>query len=173
MSFFSSLFGGSNPTLSSTMGKTGQISDFASSQGQQNTTAGSSFFNGLLSGDATKTSQALAPQISAAKTSLQSDQKKASETGSRSGGTAGANNAAQDKVHSDITNMTGTLTGGAASTLLSSGSGLLGTALGGYNQQANMSQVQMDNWQNSLFGGALTGGAAIGMKALGSLAGGS
>lgn len=152
---------------------TGQTSGFANDLGQKNATAGSGFFSSLLSGDATKTAQTLAPEISSAKTSLQQDQKKNATMGTRSGGTAASNNAAQDKIHSDITNLTGSLTGGAASTLLSSGSGLLSTALGGYNQQANMSQEQLSNWQGSLFGGALTGGAAIGMKALGTAAGGA
>jgi len=142
------------------MAKTGQISDFASTTGQQNTSSGSNFFNSLLSGDATKTSQVLAPQISAAKTSLQQDQKTSAQNGNRSGGKAASNNAAQDKVHSDITNMTGSLTGGAASTLLSSGSSLLGTALGGYNQQAAMSQQQMENWSNSILGKGITSGVS-------------
>lgn len=111
----------------------------------------------MLSGDATKTSQVLAPQISAAKTSLQQDQKTAAQNGTRSGGTAASNNAAKDKIHSDITNLTGSLTGGAASTLLSSGSSLLGTALSANGQQAQLSQDQMANWQKSILGSGITG----------------
>lgn len=171
MSFWGSLFGGSNPTLNSDISKTGQISDFSSSLGQKNTSTGSNFFNSLVSGDATKISQTLAPQISAAKTSLQQNQKTSAQNSDRSGGKAASNNAAQDKVHSDITNMVGSLTGGAASTLLSSGSGLLGTALGGYNEQADMSQKQMENWANSILGkgitGAVQGAEALGMGAAG------
>lgn len=171
MSFWGSLFGGQNSTLTSDMNKTGQLAGYASSVGQQNTTAGSNFFQGLLSSDATKTSQVLAPQISAAKTSLQQDQKTAAQNGTRSGGTAASNNAAKDKIHSDITNLTGSLTGGAASTLLSSGSSLLGTSLGALNQQASMSQQQMQNWQNSILGkgitGAVQGAESLGMGAAG------
>ena len=168
--FFSSLFGGANSTLTSDISKTGQTASFANDLGQKNLTAGSGFFNSLLSGDATKTAQTLAPESSSAKTSLQQDQKKNATMGTRSGGTAASNNAAQDKIHSDITNLTGSLTGGAASNLLSSGSGLLSTALGGFNQQADMSETQMQNWQSSILGGSITGGAAIGMKALGAAA---
>jgi hypothetical protein len=171
VSFFGSLFGGQNGTLSSDMSKTGQISDFASGMGQSNATAGSGFFNSILSGDATKTAQALAPQTSALKTSVQNDQKTATQNGTRSGGTAATNAASKDKVHSDITNLTGSLTGGAASNLLSSGQSLLGTALGGYNQQAAMSQQQMQNWQNSILGkgitGAVQGAEAFGMGSAG------
>lgn len=152
MSFWGSLFGGSNPTLNSDIGKTGQIADFSSSLGQKNTTSGSNFFNSLVSGDSSKIAQTLAPQISAAKTSLQQNQKTSAQNSDRSGGKAASNNAAQDKVHSNITNLTGSLTGNAASTLLSSGQGLLGSALGAYGQQADMSQEQMKNWANSILG---------------------
>jgi len=111
-----------------------------------------------VSGDSSKVATALAPQISAAKTSLQQNQKTNAQNGTRSGGTAASNNAAQDKVHSDITNLTGSLTSGAASTLLSSGSDLLSKALGGYGQQADMSETQMKNWQDSILGSGITSG---------------
>lgn len=171
MSFFGSLFGGSSPTLNSDISKTGQISDFASSIGQSNTSAGSGFFNSLVSGDSSKIAQTLAPEISAAKVSNQQTQKTNSILGNRGGGTAATNAASSDKLHSDITNLTGSLTSGAAGTLLSSGQNLLGTALGGYNQQANMSQMQMQNWQNSIFGKGITsavqGAEAFGMGSAG------
>ena len=144
------------------MGKTGNIANFSNNLGQQNTQQGSNFFSSLLSGDSSKTAQTLAPQISAAKTSLQQDQKTNAQNGTRSGGTAATNNAAQDKIHSDITNMTGNLTGGAANNLLSSGQNLLGTALGGYQQQADMSQTQMENWANSIGGMGITSGISAG-----------
>ena len=175
MSFWGSLFGGANPTLNNTIGQTGQISNFASGLGQSNTSAGSGFFNSLLSGDSSKIAQTLAPEISAAKVSNQPTQKANSIFGNRSGGTAASNAASSDKLHSDITNLTGSLTGGAASTLLSSGQSLLGTALGGYNQQANMSELQQQNWANSIFGqgltGGLLGGEGIGLASAGKSAG--
>jgi hypothetical protein len=158
MSFWGSLFGGQNQTLSSDMSKTGAIGDFSSDQGQKNTSAGSNFYQSLLSGDSSKVAQALAPQISAEKTSLQSDQKKNAITGTRSGGTAASNAAASDKVHSDITSLTGSLSGEAAKTLLSSGDSLLSKGLGAYQQQAGMSQQQMENWSNSILGMGVTSG---------------
>lgn len=158
MSFFGSLFGGSSPTLNSDISKTGQIADFSSSMGQSNTSAGSGFFNSLVSGDSSKIAQTLAPQISAAKVSNQQTQKTNSIFGNRGGGTAATNAASSDKLHSDITNLTGSLTSGAAGTLLSSGQNLLGTSLGALNQQAGMSQQQMENWANSILGKGITSG---------------
>lgn len=161
-SFFSALFGGSSPVLNSTISKTGAIGDFASSTGQANTSAGSNFFNSIVSGDSSKIAQTLAPQIGAAKTSLQQNQKTSAQNGNRSGGTTASNNAAQDKVHSDITNLTGSLTGNAASTLLSSGQSLLGTALGSYNEQASMDNQRMQNWANSILGKGISSAIAAG-----------
>lgn len=158
MSFWGSLFGGSSSGTTSALNNTGNIASFAQGQGQSNTTAGSNFFQSLLSGDSSKTSAVLAPQISAAKTSLQQDQKTSAQNGTRSGGTAASNAAAKDKIHSDITNLTGNLTGGAAGTLLSSGSSLLGTALSGYGQQSNIAAQQAKQWQDSIFGKAISGG---------------
>lgn len=156
MSFFGSLFGGSSATLNSDIAKTGNLADFSSTQGQKNTTAGSSFYQSLLSGDPSKTSTVLAPQINALKTSTNQDQKTRSQNGTRSGGTAAANAASSDKVHADVTDLTGKLTGSAASTLLSSGNSLLGTALGGYEQQAKLDAEQQKNWSDSILGLGIT-----------------
>ena len=60
-------------------------------------------------------------------------------------------------MHSDITNLIGSLTGGAASSLTSSGSSLLSTGLSGYGEQAGLSQEQMQNWANSILGRGITG----------------
>lgn len=148
--------------MNSTIAKTGQIGDFSTGLGESNTTAGSKYFNSLLSGDASKTAQTLAPEISSLKTSTNQDQKTAAQNGTRSGGTAASNAASKDKVHSDITNLTGNLTSGAASTLLSSGSGLLGAATGEYGQQADLSQKQLENWKSSILGSSITGAVNYG-----------
>ncbi|CAM6006576.1 unnamed protein product [Sphagnum balticum] len=156
--FWSSLFGGSSSNLNNDISQTGALSSYASGLGQKNTTAGSNFFQSLLSGDPTKTSQVLAPEISNLKTSVQSDQKKGAQEGNRSGGTAAANAYEKDKAHSDITAATAKLTGEAANTLLSSGQSLLGTALGGYQENAALDHQRMENWANSILGRSITGG---------------
>jgi hypothetical protein len=155
-SFFSALFGGSSQNLNQNLGKTGQIAGFDTSLGESNATAGSDFNKAIVSGDATKTSQVLAPVISAAKTSNQQSQKTATEMGTRSGGTAASNNASSDKLHSDITNLTGSLTGKAADTLLSSGSTFLGQGEAANMDNANLGQQQYQNWMDSIAGKGIT-----------------
>jgi hypothetical protein len=128
-----------------------------------------------VSGDATKTSQVLAPVISAAKVSNAQTQKSNTEMGTRSGGTAASNNASSDKLHSDITNLTGSLTGKAADTLLSSGSSLLGTGLQATGMNEEFSQQRMENWSNSILGLGVTKGAGfaegLGLNSIAGLAG--
>lgn len=160
MSFWGSLFGGQSKTLSSDINQTGQLSGFASGVGQNNTTQGSNFFSSLLSGDPTKIGTALAPAISAGQQGAQQQKNSTAQFGNRSGGTNASMQAIDAATRGNITNLVGGAQTGAASTLLSSGSGLLGTALSGYNQQAGLSQQQMQNWQQSIFGGGISDLAA-------------
>jgi hypothetical protein len=88
----------------------------------------------VLSGDPTKVAGALAPQISAAKKSAQNDVATRTMFGDRTGGNTATNASTSDKVHSDITDLIGSLTGGAASGLASSGSSLLGQGMSGSSQ---------------------------------------
>jgi len=161
MSFFGSLFGGSNPTLNTAIGQTGQIGANAAGQGQNYLNQSGNFFSSILSGDASKVASALAPQISAAKTSQQQDQKTAAMFGGRSGGTAASTAAAGDKTHADITNLIGSLTNSSASTLGSMGSSLLSTGLSGIGLSADMSQERMKNWSNSILGLGTTAAAGF------------
>jgi hypothetical protein len=112
----------------------------------------------------------LAPEISADKTATAQDQKTTALFGGRSGGTAAHNAASSDKVHSDITNLIGSLTNNSASSLAGLGTNLTSTGLSAINDSAKLSEERISNWQNSLFGGVLTGGAGIGLKALSNLA---
>jgi hypothetical protein len=134
------------------MSKTGASADFSTGMGEKNLTSSSKFFNDILSGDSSKQSQALAPEIGTAKTSAAQTNKTKAEFGTRSGGTAASTAATNDKVHSDITGMVGNLTGTAANSLASSGSSLISQGMQGYKQQADLSQEQLQNWQNSIFG---------------------
>jgi hypothetical protein len=159
-SFFSALFGGQSKNLDSNIAKTGQVADFATSLGESNATAGSDFNKAIVSGDASKISQALAPTISAAKTSNQQSQKTNAEMGTRSGGTAASNAASSDKLHSDITNLTGSLTGKAADTLLSSGSTFLNQGESANMDNAKLGQQQYENWMSSILGKSITTGVS-------------
>jgi hypothetical protein len=126
-----------------------------------------------VSGDASKQMQTLAPQISAAKTSNAQTQKSNAEMGTRSGGTAASNNASSDKLHSDITNLVGSLTGGAASSLASLGSSEMSTGLGALGQEQGATAQRMQNWSDSILGkGITTAVSAAETYALGGMGGG-
>lgn len=135
-------------------------------QGQSYTNQAGNFWGSILSGDASKQAQALAPEISAAKTSAAQTNKTNALFGGRSGGTAASAAATDDKTHATITNLIGSLTNSSASGLANLGTSLTNTGLGAIDSSAELSQQRMQNWQQSLFGGALTGGAGIGLKAL-------
>jgi hypothetical protein len=156
--FFGALFGGSNPGLNQGIAKTSQIGDFATSLGESNLTAGTNFDKAIVSGDATKTMQALAPIVSAEKTSAAQSNKTAAEFGTRSGGTAASTAATTDKVHGDITNLIGSLTGNAANSLTSSGGNLLNQGESADVSSAQLSQQRFDNWKSSILGQGIAGG---------------
>jgi len=129
--------------------------------------AGTDFMEHLLSGDPSRIAGVLSPAISAEKSSLQQDQKTQAMTGGRSGGTAAANAAAGDKVHSDITNLIGSLQEKSASDLASVGTNLLGQGISGKQAtfgDANQMQQQRANQWNDIFKSAasVAGGVAGG-----------
>ena len=159
MSWASSLFGGQNPTLNSTIGQTGQIGGFATGLGMSNATAGSNWMQSIISGDPSKIGQALSPEISAQQGQINQQKKQMAEFDSRSGGTASAAASADAAGRGNIINLVGGLQSGTAGNLTSSGTSLLGTGLGAYQQQADMSQTRMQNWANSIFGMGITGAA--------------
>ena len=161
MSFWGSLFGGSSPQLNTLIGQYGQAGSSLLGQGQSDTNQAGNFFSSILSGDSSKISRALAPEISAAKTSNAQDQKTNTEFGTRSGGTTASNAAATDKLHSYITNLIGSLTGSSASNLASLGTSLTGQGLGALGQEQGAVDQQMANWQNSILGKGVTTAAAF------------
>lgn len=158
MSFWSSLFGGANPTLNSDINQTGSIGGFATGLGEKNASQASSFFSNILSGDQSKIAKTLAPQISAIQTQGNQQKQTNAQFGNRSGGTNAQNQQIGDQSRSAINNMIAQLTGSAASNLESSGEGLLGTGLQATTAQAGLSQVQMQNWSNSILGKGVSQG---------------
>jgi hypothetical protein len=177
LGFFGALFGGKDVNLNTDIGATGQLAGNLSGQGQKYTNQAGDFFSSLVSGDAGKISQTLAPQISAAKTANQQSQKSNTEMGTRSGGTAASNAASSDKLHSDITNMVGSLTGGAAGSLASLGTNLTSQGLSAYGQNADLSAQRLKNWSDSILGLGLTKGAGflegMGLSGIAGMAGGA
>jgi hypothetical protein len=155
--FWGSLFGGQNKTLNSDISQTGQQAAFDTGEGQSDISAGDAFLKSILSGDATKQAQALAPQISAAKTSQQQDQKTLAQDGTRSGGTAASSNAAADTTRANLTKLIGQLTGQAATALPSIGTNLTAQGTAATTDQAALAQQRMQNWLNSILGKGITG----------------
>jgi len=128
-------------------GQLTSASGFATGLGESDLTASSNFMRDILSGDATKTAQALAPQISAAKSSAEQQKKTTAEFGARGGGTAAAMNAADDKTHGMITDLIGSLTGSSASGLANTGGNLLGLGISGseagFGEASKMQQQKL------------------------------
>jgi hypothetical protein len=157
MSWLGSLFSGSSPTLNSLIPTYGSIGQTQTGQGQTNQNTASSFWDSIVSGDATKQMQALSPEISAAKVSNQQTQKTNTIFGNRGGGTAATNAASSDKLHSDITNLIGSLTNSSASSLASLGTNQVNTGLSSFGMQQQASQEQLSNWANSILGKGISG----------------
>jgi hypothetical protein len=162
MSFFGSLFGGSNPTLNKNIQEFGQIGGFATGMGEKNLTQASNFYSSLLSGDPSKQAQTLAPEISAQQQQGQQAKNAAAQFGSRSGGTAASMQSIDAQGRGSINNMIASLLGSSAGALSSQGQGLLSQGTGAYQAQQAASQQQMENWSNSILGKGITSGVAAG-----------
>ena len=161
MSWLGALFGGQSKELNQLIGTFSQAGNNALGQGQKNQNTAGNFWNSILSGDSSKITQSLSPEISAEKKAVQQDQKTSSMFGNRSGGTAASNAAATDKAHSDITNLIGNLTNSSASSLASLGSAQVGEGSTLLSQEQGADQQRYQNWENSILGLGLTKGAGF------------
>ena len=157
--FFASILGGQNKTLNNDILQTGQQATFDTGEGQSDVSAGDQFLKSILSGDATKQAQVLAPEISAEKKAAQNDAKTQAMTAGRTGGTAATSAANADKVHGDITDMIARLTGTAATALPSIGTTLTGQGTEATSENAAEGEQRMKNWQDSVLGQGITGAA--------------
>jgi hypothetical protein len=160
MSFWSSLFGGSNPTLSKDINQFGQIGSFATGLGEKNLSQSSDFMSSILSGSQSKIGKVLGPEISNIKGQGMQAKLGAAQFGNRGGGSNATMQAADDTSRASINNMISSLLGSSASGLASSGSSLLGQGMSAYSQQAGLSQDQMQNWSNSILGKGITSGVS-------------
>ena len=160
MSFWGSLFGGSNPTLNKDMAQFGQIGGFATGLGEKNLSQASNFWSSILGGDPSKVAKTLAPQISSIQQQGQQERQGLAQFGSRSGGTNAASQMIGDKSRGAINDMIASLMGGAAGNLGSMGGSLLSQGQSAYGAQLGASQQQMENWANSILGRGITGGVA-------------
>jgi len=148
-------------------------SGFAGSQGENLLGNSSAFLNALMSGDSTKISQLLAPQISAVQGQGNQAKKTLSEFGTRSGGVTSQAGMIDDKSRSTINDMIASLTGSAIGQGASLGSNLLNMGMQGTQGVFDMQKIMHDQnsakW-NDIFKSAaqfaaapFTGGASLGM----------
>ena len=164
MGFFSSLFGGSNKALDSSVANSGQLMNFGTDLGTKDLTAGSNFYSDILSGDPTKIGELLGPQISDIQKQGQQQIQTQGEFGNRSGGTNASAQTNMDTQRANVEKLISQLTGQAASGVTGIGESALGTATTANALQANEGEMQLKNIMNSLFGNILgeLGGAGVG-----------
>ena len=156
MGWLGSILAGSNGTLGGDINQSGQIAGFGQSLGEGDLQNASGFYNDILSGNSAKQAAALAPEIS----NIQKQGQQQIDNGSpvwkplRGDQRIGAEQhryaawtGEQHGFRSD---------GNAASGLSSIGSNALNTGLSANAQQADESQQQMQNWQNSILGKGLS-----------------
>lgn len=160
MGFFSSLFGGSNPTLNANIPAFQQEAGFATGVGNSDVTAASKWYNDILSGDPTKMAEAVAPETSAIQGEAQQAKNQTAQFAPRSGGTAAAMAGMDANTRAQIIKLLGGLQSGAAGSLGSLGTTEQGVALSNRQAADQASQEQMENWQNSILGRGITGAAS-------------
>ena len=166
--------GGPSGQELSEAGMLANIGNFGASQGEADTLKAQSFWSSILSGDQSKISQVLGPEISSMNKNAQQQKKTMSEFGTRSGGTASAMSSLDTSTISGVRDMIAKLTGGAAGSLGSMGGSLLGTGAnatqGAFDAYAYIQKQRQDKW-NDIFNtigssikgamqGAQTGGGA-------------
>ena len=144
-----------------------QSSGFATGLGEGDLTASSDFMRGLLSGDPTKVSQALAPQIKAIQDRSQQQKNTTAQFAPRSGGTAATTANIDTAAKGDLTTLTGELTGGAATSLASTGAGLLSAGMtgneAGFSEAKTMQDQQAAKWGDIISSIASTVGTVAGI----------
>lgn len=147
-------------------------SDFSTGLGESDLTASSNFMQGLLSGDPTKVSAVIAPQVRAIQDRTQQDKNKVAQFNDRSGGGTATVAGLDTAARGDVASLVGSLTGNAASTLGSEGAGLLSTGMAGneagFGEAKTMHDEQLAKINDIIKGIAavaaapFTGGASLG-----------
>ena len=123
----------------------GALSGYQTGVGEGLITPAAQYEENILSGDPTKTAQAMAPEISANQQQTQQFKNQTAEFSPRSGGTAASVANADTSGRSNLIDLLGKEQSGAASTSLSAGSGLLDSASSNLGQEAKLA----DQWRQS------------------------
>ncbi len=123
----------------------GALSGYQTGVGEGLITPAAQYEESILSGDPTKTAEAMAPEISANQKQTQQFKNQTAEFSPRSGGTAASVANADTSGRSNLIDLLGKEQSGAASTSLSAGSGLLDSASSNLGQEAKLA----DQWRQS------------------------
>ncbi len=123
----------------------GSLAGYQTGVGEGLITPAAQYEESILSGDPTKTAQAMAPEISANQQQTQQFKNQTAEFSPRSGGTAAAVANADTSGRSNLIDLLGKEQSGAASTSLSAGSGLLDSASSNLGQEAKLAE----QWRKS------------------------
>jgi hypothetical protein len=171
MGFFSSLFGGSNPTLNSNIPAFQSAAGFDTGVGNNDVTAASKWYNDILSGDPTKMAEAVAPETSAIQGQAQQAKNQTAQFSPRSGGTAAWMANLDANTRAQIIKLLGGLQSGSADALKSLGLSEQDLALANRTSADTASEERLSNWQNSIFGQGISDTAGwltdSGLKATG------
>jgi len=138
----------------------GALSGYQTGVGEGLITPAAQYEESILSGDPTKTAQAMAPEISANQQQTQQFKNQSAEFSPRSGGTAASVANADTSGRSNLIDLLGKEQSGAASTSLSAGSGLLDSASNNLGNEANLAN-QWRQQQTSDINGVAQGAASI------------
>ena len=123
----------------------GSLAGYQTGVGEGLITPAAQYEESILSGDPTKTAQAMAPEISANQNQTQQFKNQTAEFSPRSGGTSASVANADTSGRSNLIDLLGKEQSGAASTSLSAGSGLLDSASSNLNNQAGLAE----QWRKS------------------------
>jgi hypothetical protein len=123
----------------------GALSGYQTGVGEGLITPAAQYEENILSGDPTKTAQAMAPEISANQNQTQQFKNQTAEFSPRSGGTAASVANADTSGRSNLIDLLGKEQSGAASTSLSAGSGLLDSASSNLGNEAGLAE----QWRKS------------------------
>ncbi len=146
----------------------GSLAGYQTGVGEGLITPAAQYEESILSGDPTKTAEAMAPEISANQQQTQQLKNQTAEFSPRSGGTAASVASADTSGRSNLIDLLGKEQSGAASTSLSAGSGLLDSASNNLGNEADLAQ----NWrtqQTSDINGVAQGAAEMAMGGFGNL----
>ena len=117
---------------------------WATGQGESDIAQSSKFMSDILSGDPTRTAQALAPQISGMQQRAEQQKDTIAQTGNRSGGHTAKVASIDAGTRGDVTNLVGGLTTHAADSLGAMGSDLFGKGMAGTETAFKETQTMHD-----------------------------